>query len=238
MNRPFHIYPLGETALTIEVGDEISEAVQAKVLSLQHFLQQLYIPGFIEMVPAYCSVTVYYDLNEIVKKAPVNACLFQWLQHYLEEQLSNWDTEHTFSSTTVIKEIPVCYDEPFGLDIKEVADYHHLPVEKIIELHTSTVYKVYMMGFSPGFPYMGILPASLITPRKSSPRVRVPAGSVAISGNQTGVYPIESPGGWNIIGRTPLKLFDKAKDNPFLLNTGDSIKFIPITQQQFEQWEK
>ena len=239
MKEQFYIYPLSEKAVTIEVGNSISEENHTRVLSLKRFLQQLFIPGFIELVPAYCSITVYYDPLEVVEKIPESGnSVFNWMKHYLETELSSWSTAMPLHISTSIKEIPVCYADEFGLDLEEMAALHNSTKEAIIELHTTAAYRVYMMGFSPGFPYLGIVPEALITPRKNQPRIKVPAGSVAIAGNQTGIYPIESPGGWNIIGRTPVKLFDTTKENPFLLNTGDTVKFIPITKEQFIKWEK
>lgn len=157
------------------------------------------------------------------------------MQHYLSAQLNSWQPQQHISANKNIIEIPVCYDDEYGLDLNEMAQYHQTTKEEIIRIHTGNLYHVFMMGFSPGFPYMGILPDSIATPRKNQPRLKVPAGSVGIAGNQTGIYPSESPGGWNIIGRTPLKLFDKEKSQPFLLNTGDTIKFIPISKKQFEE---
>lgn len=236
MNNAYHIYPLSEKALTIELGNHISLDNHYKVLSLQHFLQQLFIPGLVELVPAYCSVTVFYEPIKVIANIPESKTgTSNWMQHYLYEQLNNWQQVPYFSTNRKVIEIPVCYDEEFGLDLNEMAQYHQRSEEEIIHIHTSNLYHVFMMGFSPGFPYMGILPDSIATPRKNQPRLKVPANSVGIAGNQTGIYPSESPGGWNIIGRTPLKLFDKEKTQPFLLNTGDQIKFIAISKEQFEQ---
>lgn len=235
--KPFyHIYPLSEKALTIEAGNNISMENHRRVLLLQQFIHQLFIPGFIETVPAYCTLTVYYNPLAVVKAIPESENnIAKWMTNYLQNQLSNWQPGDYLSFKKSSIEIPVCYDDEYGLDINEVAQYHQTTKEAIVGLHTSHTYHVYMMGFSPGFPYMGILSDNLATPRKKQPQLNVPAGSVAIAGNQTGVYPLQSPGGWNIIGRTPLKLFDKQKTNPFLLNTGDEVKFVSITKQEFEK---
>jgi inhibitor of KinA len=235
MKAAYHIYALSEKALTIELGNHISIDTHYKVLSLQHFLQQLYIPGFIEVVPAYCTVTVYYDPLQVISKVEESSKdISSWMKHYLLTQLHNWQPHQPEAINKTITEIPVCYDDEYGLDLDEMANYHQTTKEEIIRIHSGGEYHVFMMGFSPGFPYMGILPDSIATPRKSQPRVKVPAGSVGIAGNQTGIYPSESPGGWNIIGRTPSKLFDKENSQPFLLSTGDTIKFISITKKQFE----
>ena len=227
-------YPLSEKAITIEVGNTISEENHYKILSLLQFIHQLNIPGFIETVPAYCTLTIYYNPLEIVKIKPESkAGISQWLKDYLQAAVEKWQPSQPIATQNKIIEIPVCYDDEYGLDLTEVAEYHKTSKEEIIRMHSSTIYHVFMMGFSPGFPYLGILPDSIATPRKNQPRLKVPAGSVAIAGNQTGIYPLESPGGWNIIGRVPVKVFNKENQNPFLLNTGDKIKFIPVTKETF-----
>lgn len=236
MNNYIHIYPLSEKAITIEAGNNISEENHYKVLSLQQYIHQLNIPGFVETVPAYCTLTIYYNPPEIIKEIPESkAGISKWMKSFLQTALEKWQPEQNPSIQTKIIEIPVCYDEEFGVDLSEVAACHNTSKEEIVRIHTSAIYHVFMMGFSPGFPYLGILPDSIATPRKSQPRLKVPAGSVAIAGNQTGIYPLESPGGWNIIGRTALKLFNKESENPFLLNTGDKIKFIPISKETFNE---
>ncbi|MBI2730510.1 MAG: 5-oxoprolinase subunit PxpB [Sphingobacteriales bacterium] len=234
MNTSVHIFSLSEKAITVELGNTISEETHYKVVSLQQFIQQLYIPGFTEAVPAYCSITVYYDPVEVLHKIPESSKgISIWMKNYLQAQLNNWQPQGFSSVQQRLVEIPVCYEEEYGIDLAAVADLHHTTKENIIQQHTANTYHVYMMGFSPGFPYLGILPDSLVTPRRSQPRIKVSAGSVAIAGNQTGIYPLESPGGWNIIGRTAIKLFEKEKENPFLLHTGDRVKFIAIDKKQF-----
>ena len=234
MSQPFHIYPLGEKAITIEIGYPISEENHHKVLSLRQFLDQLPIPGFIETVPAYCSLTFYYNPIEVVKKFPESQKgIFSWMNTYLQNELSIWQPGINSTDQKLIISIPVCYDEDYGIDLNEIAKYHNSSAEEIIRIHSSVIYTVFLMGFSPGFPYLGILPNTIATPRKNRPRTKVAPGSVAIAGNQTGIYSLESPGGWNIIGRTPLKLFNKNNENPFLLSTGDKVKFIPISKKAF-----
>ena len=236
MNNHIHIFPLSEKAITIELGNTISEENHYRVLSLQQFIHQLNIPGFIETVPAYCTLTIYYNPLEIIKTIPeTDTGISKWIIQHLESSLVNWQPEQFISIQTNVIEIPVCYEEEYAIDLNEVAAYHHTTKEEIINIHSTNTYRVYMMGFSPGFPYMGILPGSIATPRKNQPRLKIPAGSVAIAGNQTSIYPLESPGGWNIIGRTPLKLFNKENIKPFLLNTGDKIKFIPISKEKFNE---
>ena len=236
MNENFSIDSLNEKAICIETGNNISPENHQRVLSLQQFIHQLFIPGFIETVPAYCSLTIYYNPLAVIHSVPESKTgVSKWMINYLQNELNNWQPGYFSSSAKKIIEIPVCYDDEYGLDINEVAQHHQTSKEEIIRRHTSQAYHVYMMGFSPGFPYMGILNDDLATPRKNQPRLNVPAGSVAIAGIQTGIYPLQSPGGWNIIGRTPLKLFDKKNTNPFLLNTGDEIKFVTVTKDAFEK---
>lgn len=232
MSQPFHIYPLGEKAITIEIGKTISEENHQTVLSLGKFIEQLPIPGFIETVPTYCSLTIYYNPIELVKVFPESRNgIFNWMNTYLQNVLSKWQPGFNSTDQKPIISIPICYDEDYGIDLNEVANYHNTTAEEIIRIHSGLVYTVFMMGFSPGFTYLGILPNTIATPRKNRPRAKVVAGSVAIAGNQTGIYPLESPGGWNIIGRTPLKLFNKNIENPFLLSTGDKVKFIPVSKK-------
>ena len=137
-----------------------------------------------------------------------------------------------------IHEIPVCYDEVFGIDIKNVASYNNLTVDEVIKIHTSREYLIYMLGFTPGFPYLGGMDERIATPRLEIPRTKIYGGSVGIAGSQTGVYPIDSPGGWQIIGRTPLKLYDENREEQILLRAGDFIKFVPITLDEFIEIEK
>jgi len=148
--------------------------------------------------------------------------------------LNSADTANLDSAQ--IMEIPVCYENDFGLDLQEIADFHDIDTESVIRLHTAPVYDVYMIGFVLGFPYLGGLDEKLYTPRKKSPRKVVPAGSVGIADRQTGIYPIQSPGGWQILGRTPVRLFDLERKNPFFLEMGDKVRFTAITRAEFESY--
>jgi inhibitor of KinA len=234
MKTDIQIYPLSEKAVTIEVGNSITEEIHYKILSLNQFIHQLYIPGFIETVPSYCTLTIYYNPVEAVKKISESSNgIFNWMKNYLENELTSWQPGKFLVTQNKTVEIPVCYDEEYGTDLNDVAVYHNTTKEEIIRIHTAGPYHVFMMGFSPGFPYLGVLPDNIATPRKKQPALKIPAGSVAIAGNQTGIYPIESPGGWNIIGRTPLQLFNKENENSFLLKAGDSVKFVPVTKEYF-----
>lgn len=216
---------MGDRGLLLEFGDEISSEVNEKVRRMALAIQAEAIKGIIETVPTYRSLLVLYHpliipLKDLKKK----------LAH-LEEELK----EISFPDPTLTK-IPVLYGGAVGPDLEKVAEYLHLTTEEVIRLHCSKSYFIYMIGFMPGFPYMGELPDALITPRLKTPRLSVPAGSVAIAQKQTGIYPVESPGGWQILGRTPVKLFEPQKNPPALLRMGDLVKFYPITESEFNAW--
>jgi inhibitor of KinA len=219
------IYNIHDQAITIEFAQEISEATNMQVIALQHAIESSPFIGFIECVPAYGSLTVYF--NEHVSASGVRSLLSD-----LSAKVSN------ISLATEGKQIsiPVCYDPSLGTDLPWVSSHLNLSLEEIISLHTSVVYRVYMIGFIPGFPYMGTLPEQLEVPRKQTPSMKIPAGSVAIAGKQTGIYPAEVPGGWQVIGRTPLRMFDPTKSPYSFLNAGDIVQFKPITLETFNQY--
>ena len=219
------IYNIHDQAITIEFAAAINEATNMQVIALQHAVESNPIKGFIEAVPAYGSLTVYF--SEHVSTDAVHA----WLSD-LSAQVSNT------SLATEGKQIsiPVCYDPSLGADLPWVSSHLNLSLEEIITLHTSVAYRVYMIGFIPGFPYMGTLPEQLEVPRKQTPSMKIPAGSVAIAGKQTGIYPAEVSGGWQVIGRTPLKMFDLSQSPCSFLNAGDLVTFKPITLEAFNQY--
>lgn len=238
MNQEFKIYSLGEQSLTIELGNTIDLTINQKVTALQGLIESLAIPGILEMVPCYCTLTIHYDPFVVKNYLPTTPeSISQRFSNYLQQIIHDWNPEILENATSDLIEIPVCYDTKYGLDLEEMALYHQTTISEIIAQHTATLYTVYMVGFLPGFPYLGILPESLATPRKKQPRLKIPAGAVAIGGNQTGIYPIESPGGWNIIGQTPLKIIDYERTNPFLLQPGNQVKFIPINDEEFNNFK-
>jgi inhibitor of KinA len=207
--------PLGDSSILIQLGDEIDPVLNQRVHALDALLQN--IPAIIETVPAYCTVLVHYD--------PL-ATTYSQIKNLIEEKLMLIDdATHRLSRRL---EIPVLYGNASGPDLEPAATTLALSPSELIRLHSEREYTVYMMGFTPGFPYMGILNEKLTLPRLSTPRTRVPAGSVAIAGSQTGIYPVDSPGGWHILGHTPLTLFDPMSESPFLFTPGDIVKFIPI----------
>jgi inhibitor of KinA len=215
MNTITMLKPLGDTSILIQLGDEIDPALNARVHALDALLQT--IPAVTETVPAYCTLLVHYD--------PLTST-YNEIANLIKEQLSHLDDAPHRPSRRL--EIPVLYGGASGLDFETVAATLALSPSELIRLHSEHEYTVYMMGFTPGFPYMGILDEKLTLPRMSTPRTRVPAGSVAIAGSQTGIYPVDSPGGWHILGWTPLKLFDPMRGTPFLFVPGDIVKFIPM----------
>jgi KipI family sensor histidine kinase inhibitor len=225
MRMPVEIRHLGDRGLLVELGTGIDPAVNRRVQRLHQIIARENLHGVVETVPAYCSLLVVYDP---LRAAP--GALAQQIKG-----LCDFDDADGSEATRRMIEIPVVYGGEAGPDLEDVAAYHDLTGEDIIRLHSSTVYRVYMIGFTPGFPYMGELPQALDTPRRDTPRTHIPKGSVAIAQRQTGIYPVVSPGGWQIIGRTPLELFDPLQDKPSLLGMGDEVRFVPISAEEDSQ---
>lgn len=229
---PYYIFPLGDSALTIDFGNRIDEAINKEVIARFNQLQQQPLPGMIEVVPAYSSLTIYYDVLALRKKITANQTVYEWMKERAEERLQQPVLQNEVAERLI--KIPVCYEDEFALDIYYLASTKNIAVEEVIQLHTSKNYKVYMLGFLPGFSYMGEVDEKIAMPRKPQPE-NIVAGSVGIAGKQTGIYPLVSPGGWQIIGRTPLKLFDAIRDEPTLLRAGDMVQFYSISKNEFEE---
>jgi inhibitor of KinA len=212
------IVPLGDTTVLVQFGEEIRLSINQRVHALAGLLEASPPEGMIETVPAYAALLVHYDPLLIS---------FTQVRDFLRGKLSQVEetVSHARSKPHRRLEVPVRYGGRHGIDLESVAHQLRLSVEDVIRLHSERTYTVYMMGFTPGFPYMGRLDEALVTPRLETPRTRVPAGTVAIAGSQTGIYPIASPGGWRLIGWTPLTLFDPHADVPFLFAPGDEVKF-------------
>jgi len=228
--RHFSLIQINESSLLISFGDVIHQDVNANVMKAKAAIEANPFPGFVESVPAYTSLAVYYNPVEVEKKnETVAATVLQTLQHLLET-----DSAEEFTPTGTLVELPVCYDPAIAPDLTATAESLNLSVEELINIHSGKKYNGFMLGFIPGFPYMGTVDKRIFTQRKTQPRLRVESGSVAIAGNQTGIYPFATPGGWNIIGRTPLLLFDRNRSNPFLLQAGDEVKFKEISKKEFE----
>jgi inhibitor of KinA len=229
---PYTIFPLGETALVVDFGNVIDVDINRYVLTLFHHFTNKKLNGVIDIVPAYSSLSFHYDVFTIRKYYP-STTAFDILKKIIEDELLKDIQPGELSNRRI--SIPVCYDPIFATDIEFVAHEKGMSMEQLIEQHTRQTYIVYMIGFLPGFAYMGEVDDSIAVPRKIQP-ANVAAGSVGIAGKQTGIYPFNSPGGWQIIGRTPLKLFDKEKDEPVLLQPGDEIKFYSITKDEFKDY--
>jgi len=216
----------GDRALVIEFGDSIEEQVNSKIRSLTLAIERECIIGIIEMIPTYRSLMVIYEpmlieLDQLIDKA-------KSIQIKMDEM--------KLPKAKVI-EIPTLYGGEYGPDIEFVAQHNKISAEEVIKIHTSIEYLIYMIGFTPGFPYLGGMNDKISAPRLQNPRTKIPAGSVGIAGAQTGIYPIESPGGWQLIGRTPVSLYDPYRKEPVLLNAGDYIKFVQIDEKEYKNIE-
>lgn len=219
----YKIFPLSDSAITIDFGNVIDEKINDFVMKLYRFCNENPFIGMIEAMPAYASLTIFYDVLKVRKTNVEAKTAFDFAKKYLENSLQNLNNEQVIEKNLIT--VPVIYD---GEDLSFVAEYNQLSIGEVITIHTSPIYRVYMMGFLPGFAYMGGLDARIATPRKAAPRTKVPAGSVGIAGNQTGIYPSESPGGWQLIGRTELQLYTPNLPEITLLKAGDLVKFIKI----------
>lgn len=213
-NPVVQLVPLSDSSVLLRLGESIVPAINRQIHLLATALSLHPFPGLRETVPGYASLTVHYD-----PLALTYAQVCEWLRNCTHL------AAETASRPVKTVEVPVAYDGP---DLDFVAAHCCLTIEEVICLHRSTAYTVYMMGFTPGFPYLGILPNALRVSRMETPRPKVPAGSVALAGVQTGIYPVESPGGWRLIGRTPLSLFDSQREPPFLFAPGDEVRFVPL----------
>lgn len=218
--------PCGDSAVTVEFGNRIDDQLNGAVHAFASAVEALGHPAIREVVPTYRSATVHY-LPHLLEYA----ALVQLLRPLTETQ----GGAGPFGAPV---EIPVLYGGPWGPDLEEVAAHCGMTPEQVIAAHSAPCYRIYMLGFTPGFPYLGGMDPRLATPRRKEPRIRIPAGSVGIAGSQTGVYPIESPGGWQLIGRTPLRLFDLGSDPPVLLQAGRSIRFVPIDEPTYHRLER
>lgn len=227
------IFPLGDSAITVDFGNIIDEEINLNVLAWYQQLTNDPVEGMIEIVPAYSSLTLHYDMLAVAKKTSKGQQVYTWMREEIEKRLQQ-PLPPLQNNGSLVK-IPVCYDTFFAPDLESLAESKGMSKEEIAQLHLSKSYRVYMLGFLPGFAYLGQVDDKLAMPRKPQP-VEVAAGSIGIAGHQTGIYPMVSPGGWHIIGRTPVHLFDSDKENPALLKPGDSVQFVSITLHEFENY--
>lgn len=219
----YTFYPLGDSAIVIQFRDQISEAIHQQVRAVAAYLDEFSFEGFIEYTPAFTSVTIYYQPWVIS---------YPEIQDLLEEMLSQLMNDSPIPPAAVI-DIPVVYGGDHGPDLEFVAAHNQLSSSEVIAIHTGATYLVYMIGFAPGFPYLGGMNEKIAAPRKEQPSAKIAAGAVGIAGQQTGIYPIETPGGWQIIGQSPLLLFDLNRKVPALLKAGDRVRFVAISEIEF-----
>jgi len=234
------IIALGDSALVVRVRDQFEDAPEEtldEVLRVFQLLQRAAIPGVVELTAAYTSVAVFFDPIAVLKSNGAANGVFGELATRIRKAITPASRHHrrrSKASGPRLIEIPVCYHAEFGFDLDRVAEHTTLSTREVIDVHSTGEYRVACIGFVPGFTFLAGLPKNLATPRRDVPRKEIPPGSVGIGGAQTGIYPLRSPGGWNLIGRTPLKLFDPSKSPPTLLHPGDRVRFRAITREEFE----
>lgn len=220
----FRIAPAGDSALIVEFEERIDPIINARAIALADAIHRAGLAGVRDVVPTYRSVGVYFDPLRTDGDALVARIEYEAAR-----------TAQPMIDDREPIRVPVCYGEEFGPDLSAVAAFGGLDPAQVVRLHAGQKYRVYMLGFVPGFAYMGTVHERIAAPRRSTPRVRVPAGSVGIAGSQTGIYPVETPGGWQLIGRTPIRPFDPHRPDPFLLRAGDAVEFYPIDRADYDR---
>lgn len=218
----------GDSALVIEFGSEISEEINREIRFVTDALDGAHLDGVLDLIPAYRSILVNFDPLVLPARG---------IEDFVTALVKNRSKEAASSGGDVV-EIPVLYGGEMGPDLDFISRHTGLEKDEVIRLHSCAVYLIYMLGFTPGFAYLGGMPKELSTPRLAKPRAVIPAGSVGIAAGQTGIYPVESPGGWQLLGRTPLKVFNYERSEPFLLSAGDYLKFVPVSAGEYASIEK
>ena len=221
------VVPEGDSGLLIQFEQVISPAINQRIAAIVKLIRAQQISGIIDMIPTYCSLLINYNPQAISYKE----------LHHRIESIVKMDTK-TESITKKVYEIPTCYGGKYGPDLKNIAEHAGLSEEEVIRIHSSSDYLIYMLGFLPGFTYLGGLDERIHTPRLANPRVLIPAGSVGIGGSQTGIYPVDSPGGWQLMGMTPVKTYDPNRAEPILVQAGDYIRFVPVSEEEYLAIEK
>lgn len=228
----YTLYPVGDSCLTMTVGNNINEILNEKVIAIQNWINSHSFKGLQDVVIAYNSISLLYD-PVIVKAVYKPSCL---VSSFVGGKLAEaFEQSVAAASEGTVTRIPVCYDDEYGPDLQVITDLKQINKEEVVRLHTAQAYRIYMIGFLPGFPYLATVPDMIASPRKKQP-VQVAAGGVGIAGMQTGIYPVASPGGWQIIGRTPVKVFNTMAKHPFLLKAGNYVQFYAITKEEFIHW--
>jgi inhibitor of KinA len=222
----FRVVPAGDSVIVVEFEERIDLQVNARTIAFADAVQAAALAGVRDVVPTYRSVAIYYDPLRTDSVA-LMACV----------QREAVRPQSDVSASRPPVRIPVCYGGDLGPDLPEVARFAELPDDLVVRLHAAATYRVFMLGFVAGFAYMGIVDGRIAMPRRSTPRLRVPLGSVGIAGVQTGIYPAETPGGWQLIGRTPVKPFDPTRAEPFLMKAGDTVQFYAIEREEYDRWK-
>ena len=216
------IYTAGDSPVLIEFGKEISPEINGQITALVHLMKEQHIEGVVDMIPAFCSLLINYD-PRVISYGKIRRRLEKLLKLEVRQE----------GGTRQVIQIPVCYGGQYGPDLENIASHAGLSPQEVIDIHCSRDYLIYMLGFLPGFSYLGGLDERIHTPRLANPRIRIPAGSVGIGGSQTGIYPLDSPGGWQLLGMTPVKTYDPARQSPILFEAGDYIRFVPVNEEMF-----
>lgn len=216
------ILTAGDSSILVQFGETIDPVINRKIAATVQMIKQQQIKGITDLIPTYCSLLINYDPRVISFSA-----LTERIRGLLRIEIS------TSEVTKKIYEIPVCYGGEYGPDIQNIADNAGISIEEVIKIHTSQDYLIYMLGFLPGFTYLGGLDERIHTPRLAQPRLKIPAGSVGIGGSQTGIYPMDSPGGWQLMGMTPVKTYDPDREVPILVEAGDYIRFVSVDEDEF-----
>jgi inhibitor of KinA len=233
-NTRYSIYRVGDQAITFSIGDLVDLQHHQRLLAMKAWIEEHRFEGILDVFVAYNSLTLVYDLFQLSALTPSKP--FDFLTSYLEK--AHDASENILQATKPVVRIPVCYDKTFGLDLEDLSKESKIAIDEIIHLHQAKTYHVFMIGFLPGFAYMAEVDSRIAFSRRPSPRTQVPAGSVGIAGIQTGIYPIDSPGGWQIIGRTPIPLFNPKDDPPVFLHPGDQVQLFAITLSEYKSFTK
>ena len=227
MENHIRILTAGDSSLLIEFGKEISPEINRKISATVQMMREQHIEGVVDVIPAFCSLLINYDPRVIT---------YGEISHRMQDLLKL--EIKAGEQRKKIYEIPVCYGGEYGPDIANIAQHAGLTEEEVIKLHSSRDYLIYMLGFLPGFCYLGGLDERLHTPRLANPRIKINAGSVGIGGSQTGIYPLDSPGGWQLMGMTPVKTYDPEREVPILVEAGDYIRFVPVDEAEYHRIKK